>query len=160
MRAKKSQVGQIFVYLISTLVVILVLYYGYIAIKGIGKKQEQLSLVKFQRALEDTIVYTSSDYGTVRIETFNVPVQFTEVCFVDKNKITTANTTGISPETYPLIYNSVADRASSNVFPLPDGAPFYIDKLWVPDEGFKCFNVTAGNINVRIEGFGDKSKIS
>ena len=159
MIAKKSQIGQVFVYLISTFVVILVLYFGYMAIKGIGKNQQQLSLVKFQKSLEDTIVYTSSDYGTVRIETFNVPVQFQKICFVDKSLIASGNTTLIDQAQYPLVYNSVADQVNSNVFPLPDGAPFYIDKLWVP-EGFKCFDAAQGNIKIRIEGFGDRSGIS
>ena len=159
MIAKKSQIGQIFVYLISTLIVILVLYYGYTAIQSIGQKQEQLNLVKFQKSLGDTIVYTSSDFGTVRIENFPVPVKFTEVCFVDRSKIITGDTTGISPAQYPLVYNSVADKVNNNVFPLPDGAPFYIDKTWVPDSGFKCFEVAQGKIKVRIEGFGDRAEI-
>lgn len=157
---KKSQIGEIFIYLISTLIIILVLYYGYTAIQNIGKKQEQLSLVKFQKTLGDTIVYTSSDYGTVRIETFSVPVKFREVCFVDRNLIITGNATPIDNIAYPLIANSVADKVNNNVFPLPEGNPFFIDKLWVPDSGFKCFEVAQGNIKVRIEGFGDKAKIS
>jgi len=161
MKRKKSQVGQIFIYLISTLVVILVLYYGYAAIKGIGKKQEQLSLVKFQKAIEDTVVYTSSDYGTVRIETFTVPVQFSDVCFVDKNVIVTGNASQINEQQYTLIYNSVKDRVNKNVFPIPGGDPFYVDKVWVDEGGgFTCFNVAQGNIKVRIEGFGDRAKVS
>ncbi|MBW3022548.1 hypothetical protein KY308_00400 [Candidatus Woesearchaeota archaeon] len=169
MKSKKSQIGQIFIYLISTLIIVLVLYYGYTAIKNIGKKQEQLELVKFQKAIGDTITYTSSDYGTVRIETFTVPVIFREVCFVDYESLIKLNVTEdpagnpiISQAQYPLIYNSVKDRVRQNVFPLPDGTPFFVEKMWVdPDEkGFVCFDVSQGSIKVRIEGFGDKAKIS
>ncbi|MEM4336446.1 MAG: hypothetical protein QXG86_00380 [Candidatus Woesearchaeota archaeon] len=158
---KKSQIGQIFIYIISTIIVVLILYYGYAAVKNIGKKQEQLALVKFQRNIGDTIVYTSSDYGTVRVESFSVPVKFTEVCFVDPSLIARGDASPIDSLKYPIIANSVADKVNNNVFPLPDGVPFYIDKLWVSDNGgFLCFPVKQGTIAVRIEGFGDKAKIS
>jgi len=161
MKSKKSQIGEVFVYLISTLIIILVLYYGYTAVASISQKQEQLSLVKFQKIIGDTIVYTSSDYGTVRIENFNVPSKIKQVCFVDKNLIAMGNATPINESQYPIIFNSVKDSVNINVFPVPEGTPFYVDKMWVEENsGFKCFDVIQGNIKVKIEGFGDRAKIS
>jgi hypothetical protein len=156
---KKSQIGQVFIYLVSTLIIILVLYYGYNAIKSIGKKQQELSYVKFQRALTDMVAYTSSDYGTVRVEDFSIPGGFNKVCFVDRDMVKLRNTSAISEDNYPLIYDSVQEGTQANVFVLPGGSPFYIDKMKVAG-GFSCSDISQGKIRVRIEGRGDVSQIT
>ena len=156
--SRKSQIGQVFIYLISTLIIILVLYYGYNAIKNIGKKQQELTYVKFQNSLTDLITYTSSDYGTVRIENFDVPAGFNEVCFVDPSVIAAKNKDAIPPG-YPLIEDSVADGVRMNVFVLPGGSPFYIEKLYV-EQQFLCYTAVQGKIKIRVEGLGDRAKIA
>ncbi len=155
----KAQIGQIFIYLIATLIIILVLYYGYGAIRNIGEKQQELSYVKFQTGLSDMIDYTSSDYGTVRIEEFLVPSGYDELCLVDPDLIITGDASSIPENEYPLIYDSVQDRVQANVFVLPGGAPFYIENLQL-DEGFACADVTRGTITLRIEGLGDEAKVT
>ncbi len=155
---KKSQIGQVFIYLISTLVIILVLYFGYNAISGITKKQQELSFVKFQTSLKDMVSYTSSDYGTVRVEDFYVPSTFTEVCFVDPHLITTRDSSPIL-QSYPVIIDSVESGVLADVFALQAGAPFYIEKINVTGD-FLCVPVTNGKIRIRIEGKGDSAQIS
>jgi len=158
---KKSQIGEIFIYLISTLIIILVLYYGYKAIQNIGKKQQELSFVKFQTGLTDMISYTSSDYGTVRVESFDIPAGFKEVCIVDPYLVKTGNATTISEVDYPLMHDSVADSVQANIFVLPGGNPFYVERVFVENASrFICYPVLRGKITVRIEGLGDRAKIS
>ena len=155
---KKSQIGQVFIYLISTLVIVLVLYFGYSAISSIGKKQQELSFIKFQTSLKDMVSYTSSDYGTVRVEDFYVPSSFTEVCFVDPDIITTRDSSAINLS-YPIIKDSVESGVLADVFTLPGGAPFYIEKINVTRD-FLCFPVMNGKVRIRIEGKGDSAQIS
>ena len=157
----KGQIGQIFIYVISALIIILVLYYGYGAIQNIGQKQQELSYVKFQTSMSDMISYTSSDYGTVRMEDFLVPEGYSEVCFVDPYLITTRDASTIPEAEYPLIYDSVEDGVRANIFVIPGGQPFYNEKIFIEDSSkFKCFAVVQGKISLRIEGLGDKAKIS
>jgi len=157
---KKSQIGQVFIYLISTLIIMLVLYFGYNAIKNIGKKQQEISFVTFKNRLTDMITYTSSDYGTVRVENFDVPAGFTEVCIVDPSLIVTKDSSKIS-DNYPIIKDSVADGAMANVFLLPAGSPFYIEKVFIEtDSKYICFPVVQGKVKIRIEGMGDRAKLS
>ena len=162
---KKSQIGQVFIYLISTLIIIHVHYYGYNAIKGISQKQKELTFVKFQNALRDMVSYTSSDYGTVRIEEFYLPSGYKEVCFVDVDFNQDNLDEGlISEQDYPLIYDSVYEsinesrKISTNVFVLPDGSPFFIEKMHVYN-GFNCTKVSQGKIKLRIEGKGDSALV-
>lgn len=160
---KKSQIGEVFIYLISTLIIILVLYYGYNAIKGISEKNKELSFVKFQNALRDMVSYTSSDYGTVRIEEFYLPGGYTEVCFADKDFMSD-DLSKISEQDYPLVYDSISQSVSegrtisTNVFVLPGGSPFLIEKMKV-DNKFFCTKVLQGKIKLRIEGKGDSALV-
>jgi len=155
---KKAQIGEVFIYLISTLIIILVLYYGYNAIKDIGKKQQALTVVKFQNDLSDLITSTASDYGTVRMEDIYTPGGVTGVCFVDPNVIAAKNT-AVIPEYQTLIRDSVADGVKSNVFLLPEGNPFYIEKASVNGD-FLCFPVVQGKFRIRVEGMGNRAEIS
>ena len=157
---QKAQIGQIFIYVISALVIILVLYYGYGAIANIGEKQQELNYVNFQTSLQDMVDYTSSDYKTVRIESFILPSGYTNVCFVDPDIVRAGDVDSVPDiQNYPLIYDSVADRTQANVFVMPEGAPFYIEKMQI-DGGFMCVPVVQGKITLRIEGLGDKARVS
>lgn len=157
---KKGQIGQIFIYLISTLIIILVLYYGYGAIKDIGSKQKEISYVKFQNALSEMIAHTSSDYGTVRIEDFMVPAGYTQVCLIDPSLIVTGDVSSIPANQYPIIVDSVKDNVQANIFVLPGGSPFYAPKMFIDTPAkFFCINATQGRIKLRIEGLGDKAKV-
>lgn len=158
---KKSQVNQVFIYLISTLIVILVLYYGYTAVKRINEKEKELSFVQFKNAMTDTVGSVASDFGTVRIVPFVVPSGISEVCFVDKRLIQAKLQDAediILRNKYPIIHDSVADGVFNNVFLLPDGAPFFIEDFQMDladTGGFSCVKVVQGRISVRLEGFGN-----
>jgi hypothetical protein len=155
---KKSQIEQVFIYLVSTLIIILVLFFGYGAIKNVTKKQKELSFVQFQKLLTDMVSYTSSDYGTVRIEDFVVPAGYTEVCLVDMSLIMTADTLLINSSKYPIIYDSVSGSIRANVFVIPGGNPFFIEKMAVNDK-FLCAPVVNSKIRLRFEGKGDSTVV-
>lgn len=157
---KKAVAYQVFVYVLSILIVGLVLYYGYGAVKGFGEKEKELQFIKFTTDFENTINSIAPDYGTVRVKSITVPSIFLEVCIVDPDFI------GDPPEVleqnkndYPLIYDSVESGVERNIFPIPDGEQFYVKKIELPS-GFECFPVTQGQIRVRLEGLGDRTKIT
>ncbi len=159
---KKAFAYEIFIYVLSVLIVGLVLYYGYNAVKGFGDKQKQLQYITFKTGFENIISTIAPDYGTVRAKPIQVPSMFTELCIVDPNSIKNKDapdSLDMQKNKYPLIYDSVTSGVLKNIFPMPNGEPFYVEKIQL-EKGFECFPVVQGQINARLEGLGDRAKIS
>jgi len=163
---KRAQATQIFIYLISVLIVGLILYYGYVSVKGFGKKQEELSFVNFKNSLENAIKTISADYGTMRIVEFELPIKYTKVCLVTTDwlrrdvSIQNINIEKLSNNERFIIQDSISGGSKNNVFLFPDGNAFEIETK-IEVEGFiKCFESSRGKISIRIEGLGDRAKIS
>ena len=159
---RKSQIhAQAFVYILAIIIMAMILAYGYTAVKDITKKGEFTALVKFKTDLKTSITSISHDYGSVKNQEFVVPTKFRQVCFVELS-----SSTLIPEEKYPIVNNyvkSVLDNNAEprNVFLLPPGTESeYIGNITVANNGFLCFNVTQGRINIRLEGLGNRVKIS
>lgn len=151
---KKSQVSNIFVYLLTIIVVSFILIYGYTQVAKIREQGKKAAYLKFKTELE-SLVEASISYGNVRLEELEVPGGYREVCFV-----TTDSTPSIGSE-YPIIANSVTSGAKKNVFLVENIAKesFFIDKIKVSGD-FICILNTAGRLNIRLEGKGDHVEIS
>ena len=79
----KAQIaGQVFVYILSMIVVALVLLYGYNAIQDFRKKAEEVNLVNFKNELEKVVI-KSTRYGDVKPVELSLSGKFEKVCFVD-----------------------------------------------------------------------------
>ncbi len=157
---KKAQAYEVLIYVLSALIVGLVLYYGYQAVAGFGEKQKQFQYLQFKTDFENAINTIAPDFGTVRISSISVPSNFLEVCIVDPNKIGSPPQNLKDQQTkYPLIYDSVNEGVEKNIFPMPDGEPFYVKKIQL-EANFNCFPVIQGHIKLRLEGLGDRAKIS
>jgi len=168
MKSKKSQiVGQIFIFILATVVFVLIVMYGYRAISSLMVKGEQASLVKFQNELTNAVSSIALDYGSVKCEDFSVPKKYTEFCFVDTAQIIYSSATAGNPsDRWTRLYNQhafVADSIKSgspqNAFLIPPSAlaitlpDAHVDTELVSD-GFFCVNVTRNIISLRLEGGG------
>lgn len=156
---KKAQIGQIFVYLISILIIILVLYFGYRAISGIGKAAENTALTKFEKTLAGDIK-TDLPYGSIHIRSYAVPLKYKELCFLDLPKADKIKNS-VSIGDYPLMKDSIESNAQNNVFLFPEGDAFYAGSISVSNYPyFKCFEIKNGNVKIRLNGLGDSTEIS
>ncbi|OGM01323.1 hypothetical protein A3K72_03025 [Candidatus Woesearchaeota archaeon RBG_13_36_6] len=162
---RRSQIhAQVLVYILAMIIMALILAYGYNAIKDILNKGEFTSLVKFKTELKTSITSISHDYGSVKNEEFIVPTGFQEVCFVDLSKIT-AVLAGREIDSYPIVKNYInsiegENAEPKNVFLIPPGTESdYVGNISV-DGGFLCFDASQGRIRVRLEGLGNRAKIS
>ena len=170
MKSKKSQiVGQIFIFILATVVFVLIVMYGYRAISSLMVKGEQASLVKFQNELTTAVSSIALDYGSVRCLELSVPKKYREFCFVDKNtvKYDSQYNCAIRPrppwcelsEKSAFIADSIASGAPQNAFFIPPSElsitlPNAHVNLEENQYGFFCTNVAGGKIKLRLEGQG------
>jgi|TARA_Y100000031_G_C8231409_1_gene391074 hypothetical protein len=153
----KSQVSQIFIYIITLLIVALVLFYGYRAIFSFKEKADTVSFIQLKNDLENMVETLSVDFGSVKVRDFTAPPDIMTVCFVTNfpSMPTLSNTE------YPLIEDSVNSKVQKNVFLIGQNVEesFYVEKV-VTDSALFCVNATGNKINLRMEGMGDHTLIS
>ena len=164
---KKAQIaGQIFIFILAIFLASLILLYGYKAIfgkQGFIYKTEQISLIRFETEISNAIRTISSDYASVKKLELNVPSKFTEVCLIDTRQ--PAENTGIctrnNPDFNPIICDAWTTQGNKqNVFLVPMAEiPITVSTLEI-ETGYICLPVKQGKITLRLEGLGDRTKVS
>jgi len=161
---KAQLIGQVFIYLITVILVVFLLSYGYKAITTFRDKADQISYIQFKNNLENTIEVLSVDFGSVKVKDFVLPENIKEVCFVKNYE---GFPTGFSSQGYPLIEDSVRDNIQKNIFLVQETIEesFIAGEIELTDEfsnpiDFICIPTVNGEINLRMEGMGDHTIIS
>ncbi len=164
---KKAQAQDILIYALTSIIVILVLFFGYKAIKGLGTAQEEAVKVKLKTDLKNAIDEGSS-YGKKSTPELEVPTEYRELCFMNINSKNMLNF--IPPEALtelnkrPLIKESIGGK--DNAFLVKEDGnidPFEVGKIeiWLNNDnlndGFVCFDVEENTVKIRIEGKGDRT---
>jgi len=161
MLKKAQNIGQIFIYILSIVVVGVILLFGYQAITNFSKNADRIALVQFQKDLESSIKSISSQYGAIQKKIFSLSNDYKQVCFVDNyNSITDLN----AMDSYPIIKDSVVSGTGKNIFLVKANKQaaesFSIEKIALKTVIFDCFNITNSKLTIRIEGMGDHAVIS
>ena len=161
---KAMGVGQVFVFIIAALSFALIMIFGYKAIGDFLPQGEKVQFYQFKTDVETSIQRIYSEYGSVRIEQFNTPGDYHQICFVDLNA-------PFNPEMCPFdqygcgVWKDAGsyDRADANVFlkPLPEAEipPIKVYNIQM-EQGFLCLPITQGQFTVILEGRGDHAFIS
>jgi len=164
---KKSQISQIFVYILTLVVFSMILIYGYKAISNFISKGDEISLLQVRKELENSISKTSRDFGTVIREEISIPAKFSSICFVNTEKWNIANQQEIcnpsnQQEYNALICDSWKSRAQFNLFlvEIKGGIEsFFVGNVEVADPYYDCINSAQGRLTLRFEGIGGKTKV-
>lgn len=153
---RRAQIqGQIFVYILALFIVGLILYFGYNAIQDLTDRADLAAKIKFQTDIESYIKSLRGNYGSEKTIRLNVPGGFEKVCFAD-----ISFHFGNEMNDYPIIEESVKSGVQKNVFLFPPGTDaYYVGEMEVADN-FKCFDVLAGRITIKLEGKGNSVEIS
>jgi len=158
---KKAQIQQVFVYIITIVVVGLIFMIGYKAIGGMMSKGCDVEKTTFKTNLESFITkYTS--YGEFHLEEMGVPCSFAQICFVDTGLIRNPPTTFTYPKNY-IIESSVQDSdVEENIFMIKTDItePLKFSPEVVVDGDIICINNTDGRFHLAFEGMGRETKIS
>ncbi len=147
---KKAQIhGQVFIYVLTLIITAAILLYGYNAIKGISKRAEQVELINFKDDLKGDFEKMSSDYGSVKTKTYNVPSKVKEVCFYQEGDV-------LPPNINPLVRDSILDT-DNNIFLVIGNAiePMKLSRIEVNNGPIVCISISSNRLKLRLEGLGD-----
>ncbi len=162
---KRSQISQVFIYIMALFIFALILYYGYYSISKFIKRGEEVTYIKFKTQLEGEVDAILPQYLSVSIfskdKPLKVPGKVEEVCFVSYDKIKPNPDPSVVLGKYPIIILSVEAGTEENVFllPLEERAPISLLRIEVPG-GFDCIPVKQGRLDIRLESLGNVVKIT
>jgi len=154
---KKSQVQQIFIYIVAIILFSLILVYGYNAVRGFRAKTDQVALLQLKNDISSSITKVSTDFGTIIKKELDVPFKYKEICFVDLTKSGSAPVTDICKvDGNPIVCNSWTDKSPYNMFLVSqkDIETYNIGEIRI-DDGFFCTDLINGKATLRLEGKGD-----
>jgi len=169
---KKAQVaGQVFIFILAAVLAILIIIYGFNAISGFIKRTDDIAFINFKTALQSETRKITSAYGSVKRLELALPGQFQMLCFIDlsasqsdkdqtclcnKNNCNENNLHEFQPEVCDA-WETEGNEISAYLVPTQEIklTPIEIDSHYL------CILPRTGNkINLRLEGAGDKTKIS
>ncbi len=160
---KAQNVGQIFIYVLTVVIVGLILLIGYKAISGSRERINQITVLDFQKSMEASITTITNQYGTVKKKTFTLPAGYKEVCFMENYQFNTALNYQQLLQAYPLIYDSLQNgQPTKNIFLIRSEGPgesYDLGRISV-SSAFTCFEIRQNMFTVTLEGKGDHVSIS
>ncbi len=163
---KRAQmIGQVFIFILAGLLFVLILGYGYRAITNFIARGEEVQLLDFRNELESMITTIKHDYGSVQRVELRVSSKTEEVCLVTSLATYKPEDVKISgwekpfKDAHPLLYNAWS-TGTENVFLIPrQPTPLLMQDVLV-ETGYVCVPVVGGRVSLRVEGTGNKAKIS
>lgn len=148
---------QVFIYIMTIVVIGIILLLGYKAIGGLIAKGCDVEQTTFKSSLENYISKYSS-FGSLHKETISVPCDYRQICFVDVAEI---GNTGFS-STNIIIQSSVRAGIEQNIFlekkdvTEPIG---FMTEVEI-ESGSKCIENRNGKFYITFEGLGRSTKIT
>lgn len=169
---KGIAIDQLILYILALFISALILFYGYRAITGLRCRADEIALVRFEKSLQAKIETLSSQYDSVRIESFDVT---TGGCLPAVEKVCFADEKDFSPDKAelckkqggknydsrysPAICSALQDK-TDNVFLLPGARPLRIKKIKLETEGTVCVSAPGGSLSLRLTGKGDGTHVA
>ena len=153
---KAQLYGQVFIYVLSIMLISFILVYGYSSVKNFKNRAEQVSCLKFKNDLKNSIESILGDYGSVQKKDLQLCSGYAQVCFVENFESPT-----LPSNIDPIIKDSALSGTGRNVFLMDNTAKesFYAGNISVSPD-VMCVNVTNNKISLRLEGKGDHVLLS
>ena len=161
---KAMGVGQVFIFIVAAITFALIMIFGYKAISGFVSTGEDVAFVQFKTDLENSVRKIYTEYGAVRIESFSVPSEFEQVCFVDLNEQPNEALKKIDSVAYAVWQDAQEsgkgyNGADENVFLIPP-APVKIKVFDIKmDNNYLCMNILRGQFSLALQGQGDHTRL-
>lgn len=165
---RKSQLyGQIFIYILTILLISFILIYGYNAITNFKGRTEQIVSLKLQEDLRNSVRSITPDFGSAVKKEIDIGGA-SEICFVESYRTFSrnfaVNNFGVAAD--PIIADSIQSQSDKNVFLIGKSVSnsFYIGKISVDPSASVTFNVLCmkssnGKVTLKLEGMGDHALI-
>ena len=169
---KKSQIhGQIFIYILTIVLVSFILVYGYNVIKNLQNNVQQVSCLKFRDDLKNAVDIISNDFGRVKKEDIEICPPYKRVCFVEtyyaKNVVKdNPRNSEVGVPIDQILKDNIKSETGKNVF-LVDRASkewFYAGNISINPGPVNfdvlCMNAINSRIILKLEGKGDHVLLS
>ncbi len=173
MKHKKSQmIGQVFIYILTLLIIVMVFFFGYKAINTFKDRSCDIDIANFKQKLSSTVRAITPDFESVETKSFSNPCgKYVKICFVKNfdNGNDKAYPSSISPNLgLPkgafLLINDALQAKKENTFLVEEdtlGEAIFVGNIDVDsEEGALCVPVLQNKIEIRFEGKGNHAKIS
>jgi len=159
--SKRGQISaNVFIYVLSIVIVGIILTIGYNYISDVKERIDRVEFISLKNKLTSDIETISQDYGTFRKKSYSLP-KLTELCLLDLNEKDKILNSGLI-DFYPLIKDSVQSNINKNAFLLRKSTfeSFFIGDIEINHyPHFKCLKPDQGKIELGIEGKGDSALI-
>jgi hypothetical protein len=157
-------VGEVFVYILAIIIAVLVIIYGYNAIKGFMQKQKQIEIIQFKTDIQSAVRTISTEYGSVKKFEHSLPgeaICFTEVGNFKPESCICVKCIGEEEWQYnPQICDAWQTTTDQNVFIIPQiETPILATPLKI-DNSYLCIKAIKNKVTLKLEGFGNYAKIS
>ncbi len=148
--------GQLFIYILTLILIAFILIYGYDAIKNFKDRANKIESLKFSNDLKNAVESIIRDFGSVSKKELQVNSKITKVCFVETYEI--PNLIG---NIDPIIRDSIASNSGKNIFLIEKIAKesFFAGNISVEPDVL-CIIPINDRISLRLEGRGDHVLIS
>ena len=148
--------GRVIVYAVILVVAVLFIVFASRMIVDVGEKGQQVVLMGFKNKLDKDVQSIGFEMGSVKVESYNIPSTFNEVCFVDLEHV------NLFWLENPLVEDSVSSGGNKNVFLIGKNSfeSFYVEDLGVfyyPHH--TCIYTRTGTFELETEGTGDGAAI-
>jgi hypothetical protein len=161
---KAQAESQIFVYILTIIIVGLILLFGIKYISKILDQHEKLELIEFKSNIENSFSKTKC-FECHTVTTFSVPKKIKKVCFLDvKTSDTQKDTTSICDKSNSSTYNFYICDAwktqgfNMNVltYPMLD-TPINVGLINLENQAALCFDTSKNKaLTLNLTGEGDK----
>ena len=169
MTTRKSQLyGQIFIYILTIVIISFIIVYGYTAVSNFKNRAEQVACLKLKNDLQAAIESISTDFGTVKRKDVQLCAGYREICFVESYDGFDINnpTIKVSPPIVPLppvdpiIKDNIVSETGRNVFLVDNIAKdsFYVGNISVEEDVY-CIRAVNNEVSLRLEGKGDHTEL-
>lgn len=150
--------GQIFIYILTILIIAFILIYGYNAISSFKGRTEQIVSLKLSEDIKSSVEKITPDFGSTIKKEIDIG-SASEICFVETYDAPSLPIDTITR--YPIIKDSVDSNSGKNVFLMRKNiaSSFYAGKISVnPD--LLCMLSTNGKVTLKLDGMGDHAVLS
>jgi hypothetical protein len=181
-KGKKAMgIGQVFVFIVAAVTFALIMIFGYSAITSFLESGEEVEFVQFKTDLENSIKKIYTEYSSVRVKDFSLPVKYEQICFinleypVDEITLEMEELCKLDAAACDVwadarsIQNSGKngfENVDQNVFLKPPAMKIKTYHISISDPegeeklGFLCEKITNGRFSIVLEGKGDLTELS
>lgn len=155
--SRRSQLySQIFVYILTIILVSFIMVYGYNSVQDFRNRAEQVSCLKLKNDMGNAVESIASDFGSIKRTDLQLCAGYSKICFVE-----TFESPSLPNDIDPIIKDSVLSSTGRNAFLMEDTAKesFYIGKISVEPDVL-CIKAINNKISLRLEGRGNHALLS